>query len=86
MPKVYYINGFLPNHARKIAKFWFGAFFADLELNEKNRTFDIKLNKEIDSEKGKLKLEQTIDVDYFKEYWGPQWRLYSVNNDKGEWL
>lgn len=80
MAKAYYINGFLVSNARKVCSFYFGDFVKEVELNQQNRTFDISLHKELNVEGKVLKLEETINVDYFKEFWGPQWRL--MDSDK----
>lgn len=56
---------------RKIAKFYFGAFFFRAEMDRDGRCFHIYILTRV-REKGTgrvLSLDENIDVDWFDEYW-----------------
>lgn len=74
MAKVFYISGFLVSNARKMTEFIFGDFFIRCDLNEKLRRFEIMVHKELKSNTGEVfKIEDYVEIEHFKKYWGPQW-------------
>lgn len=83
MAMVYHISGFRLAQARKACRFFFGDFYISCDLNPVDRVFDIRLNKTLKIKKGvnitEEKIEDYIDIDGFKKFWGPQWRLMIYN-------
>lgn len=84
---VYRISNFLVSNARKVCKFFFGDFYISCDLNERERCFEIRLRKEIivKQKDGRTKtedIEDYIDIDHFKKYWGPQWKImFSIDEE-----
>lgn len=82
---VYYINGFLPNQAKKVCMFFFADFFVSIKMDPKERCFNIKLKRSLfikdkNGVEGEVKIEEVLDIKDFKEFWGPQWKLlYEIN-------
>lgn len=79
--KVYYITGFLPTNARKVCRFVFGDFFTKLILDEDNLQFIIILKKELNIDGKKCTPGDVADIEYFKDFWGPQWVLVYEKHD-----
>lgn len=72
--KRYYISGFIISNARKMTEFIFGDFFIRCDLNQKLGRFEIMVHRELKSTKGEIfKLEDYVEIEHFKKWWGPQW-------------
>jgi hypothetical protein len=77
---VYRIGNFLIAQTRKMCKYIFGDFYISSDINERERVFEIRLHKylKIKDEKGfvkKVPIEDYVDIQAFKKFWGPQWRI-----------
>ena len=71
--KLNYCNGMNKHSAEKVAKFTFGAFFKDIEVDETARMFHLKMHESIKQEGNVryFKDEFAKDFrDYFKTFWG----------------
>ena len=78
--KKYYISGYQLNQARRVCEFFFGDYFINIKLNQKEQRFDIKLKKTLNIGGKDVPVGEFLDLVDFKEYWGPQWRLvYEIN-------
>lgn len=69
-----YANGFSKGNCKKLAKFYFGKFFKQVEINHEDRMFEIYINETIINDEGnEIKFSDNFDknfLDYFKSYWG----------------
>lgn len=77
---VYRIGNYQISNARKNCKYIFGDFYISCDLNERERTFDIRLYKtlKVKDKVGNIKKEPIsdyVDIEHFKNYWGAQWRI-----------
>lgn len=80
---VYRISNFLLPNAKKVSRFIFGEFFVSCELNQRERIFEIRINKTLTSKKkvgDKIvetvhDVEDYVDIENFKKFWGPQWKI-----------
>ena len=71
--KLNYACGMNASTARKLSKFIFQEFFYSLEVNLKERRFDILVYEKIENEEGEEYFENRFGKDYikyFQEYWG----------------
>lgn len=83
MATVYHVSGFLLSNARKVCRFIFGDFFISCDLNKVERVFIIRLNKELKTKEGKLyKIDDYVELDYFKKFWGPQWKIFFTKDEE----
>jgi len=73
--KKYYISGFQKHQAKRVCEYFFGDYFVSIKLNEKDTRFDIKLKKTLLIGGKDMKIQDYLNIDDFKSFWGPQWRL-----------
>ena len=78
--EVHYVSGYRIAQARRNCEFYFGAFFISCELHDSNRVFLIKIKEKIKvkNKNGTVTTESVhdyIDIERYKEFWGPQWKL-----------
>lgn len=84
---LYRISGFMLANARKMCKFFFGDFYIRLDLNERDRTFEIRLHKTLKSVKGEIySVEEHFDIPGFQKYWGAQWVIIYIVGEEAATL
>lgn len=81
MPKIYYISGYQLAQARDFCRYAFGDFLHSVKLNQKNVCFDILLEKELNIKGNVKKIEEYVDIEYFKKHVGKQWKIKFIQND-----
>ncbi len=64
-----YACGMNGSSVKKMCTFIYGEYFYKLEVNLKDRCFDLLMHKEIDGVTFVEKFGQEL-IDYFNEYWG----------------
>lgn len=81
-PKKYFIAGFQVHQAKKVCLYFFGDYFVSIRMNTKEHCFDIKLKKSLKIKGVDTPVTELLDVNDFKSYWGPAWRLlYEVEQE-----
>ena len=81
-----YANGMSSSQCKKICQFFFASFFWRMDIDKHQQRFILYIFKEIKTgKKGEvMKLEDYIDVDYFKEFWctqGESWKVVIVDKE-----
>lgn len=69
-----YIRGINLSNCRRIVKYEFAGYYIRVDQNNDEHTYDIYLKEGVEPDR----------VQYFQEYWGPQYRIYITSKSKLE--
>lgn len=78
--RIYYISGYQLAQARDICKFVFGDFFHSVTLNQTKVCFDIVIYSELNIKGEIKKVNDFVDIHYFKGYFGKQWVIKDIKD------